>query len=878
MNEERQYYKMKWYQKIWYTLIDKIKEKIKNIHFSWVKLAILLLIILTIAIIVIIVVSGTKKFPDHAPYDKTGFVAYEDLTTQTGVISEGNYQLVMDYETTHFTLTNTQTLDTWSSMPEGSTKLDTFTLYYAQGLGKPTAMGSYDNAIDHEGKKQYAIRTTETSIEVLYTMGGKVKIDYSDFPELISEERYNDIIATLEAAGETTLIRIFNANYQVNNEYHYYKLINPEQISATYIKKLYEIFYEIYGYTKEDLDADNEEFDIAPTKTYPTFEVSIKYSIDEKGLTVEIINDALLDYEEYPLIYIDLLPYFGCAKMDEDGYAIIPDGSGILLDFNSPRSYASYYEQRVYGADQAINTDKMEESKQKITLPLYGMKVEKDGSHSQGFINTIETGAESCSIVANMVTAVNANLERYNQVYYRYFYRESDVYKFSSLAGLSDIRTWTNTYQTSDLKVRIMMIDGDGTYSEMAKKYQEYLIDQGMLKQKDFTKDPILDLTLLGGYYKKTNFIGIPYYQKKSLTTPNQVEKISEILKNNQLNNFNIIYDGWYNEGIKPSTSEKISLSNNIASKTDLQKLQTSLDNLGVRFYPTIYFNTAYTDKNLSNSERVKNMYGQDSVKYDNNEASYGIDKTTRARYLLQESMFEKHFDQISKKYQQLNFTNIGINDLFTIMYGSYQSKGTSFRNDTKNSICEVMKKHSQHYQSIMGKNPYDFALTYLDLITDLPFEGTNYQIAQCSVPFYQLTISGYIDYSSFAFNTNDKYGLSYHKMKALELCSNIAMIWTYERTTDLIGTEYDYYYSTYYLNWLDETIEIYQELKATNVYDTSLSKHEILDLTGTINKSTYQNGMEIIFNYTDKDYIYNSVEGTFIIPANSYQVVKGAN
>lgn len=878
MSEERQYYKMKWYQKIWYKMIDKIKEKFQNFHFPWIKFGIALFIVLVLAVVIIIVVNGTKQFPFHEPYDKTGFVNYDELTTENGKIVKGDYELVIDYKTTHFTLTNTATNDVWTSAPEGSNKLDTFVLYYSKGLGQPTPMGSYSNSIDHEGKKQYSVRADNTSIEILYNMGGKVKIDYSDFPELISEERYNDIIRVLEEASESSLIRIFNANYQVNNEYHYYKLINPEQISQTYIKKLYEIFYEIYGYTREDLEEDNKEFGITTTKKYPTFEVAIKYSLDENGLVVEIINDSLLDYEDFPLIYIDLLPYFGCATTEEDGYAIIPDGSGILLDFNSPRSYASYYEQRIYGSDEAVNSLKMKENKQKITLPVYGMKVEKNGLDSQGFINTIEVGAEACSLVANIVTAINTDLERYNQVYYRYYYREYDIYKFSSLAGLSDIKTWTNSYQKSDLKIHIMSVDGEGTYTQMAQKYQQYLVSKGFLVKKDLTTEPVLDLTLLGGYYEKTNFIGIPYSRKRSLTSPNQVLEISKILREKQINQINIIYDGWYNEGIKPSTSENISLSSAIASKSDLKSLQVSLDAIGVNFYPTIYFNTAYSDKNLNNKERVKNMYGQDSIMYDNEESSYGVDKTSRERYLLQASMFDKNFNKINKKYQKLTFKNIGINDAFTIMYGSYQSSGTSFRNDTKNSICDIMNKYSQNFESIMGKNPYDFALKYLSLITDLPFEGTNYQITQCSVPFYQLVISGYIDYSSPAFNTNDHYELEYHKMKALEYGSNLSMIWTYQETTDLIGTEYDYYYSTYYLNWLDKTVEIYKELQTSKVYQTSLVKHEILDLTGTINKSTYQNGMEIIFNYTNKEYVYNSLDGSIVIPANSYKVVKEVN
>ena len=39
----------------------------------------------------------------------------------------------------------------------------------------------------------------------------------------------------------------------------------------------------------------------------------------------------------YPLHTIALLPYFGAAHRDKNGYIFMPDGSGALIRFGSPK-------------------------------------------------------------------------------------------------------------------------------------------------------------------------------------------------------------------------------------------------------------------------------------------------------------------------------------------------------------------------------------------------------------------------------------------------------------------------------------------------------------------------------------------------------------
>ena len=87
-------------------------------------------------------------------------------------------------------LLDKQTNKLYESKPENLTKADTLTVYYSGSLGTPTKYGNYNYSINYEKQHRYAIRCVDNSIEVLYLLGGKVKIDYTDFPQLLDQEKF----------------------------------------------------------------------------------------------------------------------------------------------------------------------------------------------------------------------------------------------------------------------------------------------------------------------------------------------------------------------------------------------------------------------------------------------------------------------------------------------------------------------------------------------------------------------------------------------------------------------------------------------------------------------------------------------------------------
>ena len=106
MNNEREYYKLKWYKRPWYKLIDTIKQKIKNYHFHYVRFIIFVVACLIVLSLVLIISKGTIKFPVKAMYDKTGYVDVNEIDKTTIVKENERYIFSMNLKTSHIKITD----------------------------------------------------------------------------------------------------------------------------------------------------------------------------------------------------------------------------------------------------------------------------------------------------------------------------------------------------------------------------------------------------------------------------------------------------------------------------------------------------------------------------------------------------------------------------------------------------------------------------------------------------------------------------------------------------------------------------------------------------------------------------------------------------
>src|SRR5574344_2604198 len=81
---------------------------------------------------------------------------------------------------------------------------------------------------------------------------------------------------------------------------------------------------------------------------------------------------------ELKLLDFEVDPYFGAAEASEDGFILVPDGSGAVIKFNNKRTETTY-QQYIYGRDNSIIPVKQKNVQETVALPIFGLSREGAG-------------------------------------------------------------------------------------------------------------------------------------------------------------------------------------------------------------------------------------------------------------------------------------------------------------------------------------------------------------------------------------------------------------------------------------------------------------------------------------------------------------------
>jgi hypothetical protein len=172
--------------------------------------------------------------------------------------------------------------------------------------------------------------------------------------------------------------------------------------------------------------------------------------------------------------------------------------------------------------------------------------------------------------------------------------------------------------------------------------------------------------------------------------------------------------------------------------------------------------------------------------------------------------------------------------------------------------------------QNLMLSNPLGFAMPYAEYVMDLPLETTLYAILDYQIPLLQLVLSGKVDYSTVSLNMANERTVQYNFLKAIETGSNIKYTLSYDNSRELRETEFNYYISTQYTNWLDRIEEQVKEIDEIGIHGGYLVGHE--QIANNVYKVTYSNGVVVLINY-NLTAVSDGI--SYNIPAMDYLVLE---
>ena len=201
----------------------------------------------------------------------------------------------------------------------------------------------------------------------------------------------------------------------------------------------------------------------AKSNNGPVFNASVVYRLDGDELVVEVPYDSLRCEGDYPMSFVSVLPYFGAAGTDQEGYMLLPEGGGALIRYNNGKLSQSAYYANLYGWDYATERKEVI-SETRNAFPVFGMG-QPDGS----FVCVIEGASSYAGINADIAGRFN----NYNFIYPKYNVIHYDKFNVSNRTA-SLLYMYEQAIPNDTAVQRYFFTDND-SYVELANIYSQYL-------------------------------------------------------------------------------------------------------------------------------------------------------------------------------------------------------------------------------------------------------------------------------------------------------------------------------------------------------------------------------------------------------------------
>ncbi len=837
---------------------------------------IVLLIIVGAALYVINTKAPTEVKEPIPPYAFDG-------TDKPVVIDNGQLKLTMDPATTEFTVEVKDSGKVWYSNPkdaaEDTAALDDqknylqspFILSYSITQGLETTYNSFafsaQNGI-------YEIVPGENEIRVNYSLGS-VQKEFT-IPPVITKTNFEKFMGNLDKK-EVDLIKQYYKKYDIN------KLTpkdNKDELLASYpvletdviyvlrsgtkdnVRKTIQDKFEAAGYTYDDYLADKELDLSSSSSDTPVFNASVIYKLDGKDLVVEVPFKDLDFDPETPIYTVTPLPYFGAGGPEDQGFMLVPEGGGAIINFNNGKTSQSSYYTNVYGWDMCLSRDAVVHN----TRAYYGVYGISEGNDS--FVCILENGRSYASIQADIAGKNHS----YNFVNAKYSVCQREQYDVGDIAN-SEIYEYATDLPDETITQRYKFVNS-GSYVDMAKTYGEYLQKEyaGYLDLVSDTSTPVA-IEMVGAIDKVKQIVGVPVSRPLKLTSYSEASNILDQLTAAGLTNMHVKLSGWCNGGVQQKVLSKTKTVGALGSKKDLQNLISTAEANGNTVYLngiTQYaFNSNILDGFFSYRDAAKFISKERAELYEYSNVTYGQRENADHKYfLLHTDVANKYADNLVKASQKYG-AGASFQDLGMDLSSDFYKKKTYSREAVLNEQVAKLENYNNNGTPLMINMGNDYAVPFCQMVTGMDLRGSEYTIIDECIPFYQLAVHGRVDYTGRAINTcgNMENEILYSAEYGAGLCFELMN----ESSFATQKTLYTQYYGAYFDAVKDNLVNIYTRYNKElgHTFNQEMTGHD--NLTSDVSCTEYADGTKVYVNYGYSDYTADGVK----VPARDYVVTR---
>lgn len=858
-----------------------MKKDFKQALIAKIKSLIGPMIILLIMAAAVLFIVFYQEEPEPEEIVKVN--GYEGDETER-VLENEHLKFVMDPMTTQFYVEVKSTGQRWYSNPAGAAEdakaltiekeklQSTILLTYSTINGVDTLYPNYKYSMLN---KIYEIETGEDFIKVNYSIGDTEK-EYI-IPPVITATEFKEWLGKIDKAA-ALLAEEYYKKYDINKLSKKDKEIKDELL-ASYpimeteviyvlrdttrdnVKVKLEQYFEGAGYTMEDYTRHKELDFATKTSDKPVFNVNVVYKLEGKDLVVDVPLNEIEYKEDRPILYMSLLPYFGAAGVDEDGYLLVPEGGGAIINFNNGKTKQTSYYSNLYGWDMCLVRDSLVHETNTY-YNVFGM-AKGEGS----FLCIMEEGAPYAAVQAD-ISGRNHSFNYVNSVYsvtHREQFDVAERYNGSMFVyepSLPD-EHYTNRYRFVD----------STSYVDMANAYNEYLIEKygADMQMQDDTEAPVV-IDILAAVDKVKQIVGIPLSRPLKVTGFKEAQNMLAELRGEGMNNMSVKLTGWMNGGVKQEMLNNVDIINDLGSKKDLKNLISYVNENGMNIYLdgiTDYaWNSDILDGFFAPFDAARLVSKEKAELYEYSTVTFAQRDELDPYYLLSNENIQKAADLLVETTDALG-AGVSFQNMGKDIPSDFNRKNTVTRQASLTQQAERFKELASAGKNVMINMGNDYAIAYVDMVNNMDLTGAAYTILDKTVPFYQLAIHGYTNYTGESLNLTQDF--EQELLKSAEYGAGLSFTLMNETAFILQKTLYTQYFGADYSAWHDRMIDIYtrynQELGHT--FNQRMTNHEWV--TAKVACTTYADGTKVYVNYGYEDAKVSGVT----VPARDYKAVR---
>lgn len=592
------------------------------------------------------------------------------------------------------------------------------------------------------------------------------------------------------------------------------------------------------------------------------FGLTVNVALDGNDLVVSVPDDSIVEEKEGTYIStVSLFPFMGYTFLDdEEGYMLIPDGNGALINLDNKESrYTTGFSQMIYGSDAGFADSETKEylwdeidmlqDSYEVIAPVFGMAHTEEQT---GYLAVVEKGEKRASINADP----NGVMVNYNRCYAKFLLRDIYVQPLNN-SNSGTVTKAEDSRTHSDLQVRYKMLsEGKADYSSMATEYRQYLLDNNLISVKDNSYNTRVDYL---GTEREEFMLGT---RAVTMTRTEDMKNMFAELQSKGVSSLLSVYKGWQDGGLYNVPVSDYSADSHIGGTSEL----TSLIEESAQKNYNIYLYADALRLNPSN-----NMLNFDMIKKVNKrtfEEEIWAEVYDMFYYMIPSAGLKK-LQSFAESAVDDGVANLAISGISNTLF-SYSSKGEFYtRNDTAKEYAEALAKVDEN-ANLMLEKPAAYLWNNTDAFLNMPLGSSDYMYVDEEVPFLSMVLKGvipmYSDYVNFEANKQEFF------LQMVESGVFPSFYLTYENSSGLIYTNSADLYSTEYSTYKDTIAEYDKALRTLNevTKDAFITKHEKAD-TG-VTTVTYSNGVKVYVNYTEEA---QTVDGT-TVEAMSYSYKAG--